>query len=73
LSYLQLYVPNICLEIQTPYNISVPCTTNSCRLEIAFAIYTDQSCTTLAPDGYYSDGINYGSQAGGAFTFNGPC
>ena len=62
-----------CGAEQTPYNISTSCLAISCRLEDAFAIYTNNSCTTLAPDGYYSDGSGVGIQSGGAFTFNGSC
>ena len=62
-----------CGAEQTPYHISSPCLALLCRLDAAFAIYTDNSCTTLAPDGYYSDGSNVGIQSGGVFTFNGSC
>ena len=45
----------------------------NCDLKSAFAIYTDNSCTTLAPHGVYSDGIGYGEQVGGVFTIQGLC
>ena len=57
----------------TTYYISSSCLATSCDLSGAFAIYTDEYCTILADDGTYSDGINYGSQNSGVFTFNGPC
>ena len=62
-----------CGASQTTYHISNPCITNSCRLANAFAIYTNNSCTTLADDGVYSDGTDYGTQSGGVFTYGGLC
>jgi hypothetical protein len=59
-----------CGASRTTYYISVPCKTNGCILDFALGIYTDISCTTLAPDGYYSDGTVYGEVSGGIFTFS---
>jgi len=64
---------NACSATQATYYISNPCLTNSCRLNEAHAIYTDDSCTTLADDGVYSDGTDYGTQSGGVFTYGGLC
>jgi len=64
---------NACSATQATYYISNPCLTNSCRLPQASAIYTDDSCTTLADDGVYSDGTDYGTQSGGVFTYVGLC
>jgi hypothetical protein len=62
-----------CNAFPTTYYISVPCLVTSCDLSLAFAIYTDDSCTTLADDGVYSDGLAYGTQSGGVFSFVGSC
>ena len=62
-----------CGASPSKYYISIPCLEENCDLKSAFAIYTDNSCTTLAPDGYYSDGIGYGEQVGGVFTIQGLC
>jgi hypothetical protein len=64
---------NACGAAQSRYYISIPCKATSCSLRNAFAIYTDASCTTLAPDGYYSDGIDYGLQSGGVLGLISPC
>jgi hypothetical protein len=61
-----------CGAPQSTYYISIPCLEN-CDLKFAYAIYTDDSCTTLAVDGYYSDGISYGLQSGGIFSIQGLC
>ena len=57
----------------TTYYISSSCLATSCDLSGALAIYTDQYCTTLADDGVYSDGTNYGTQSAGVFSFVGTC
>ena len=62
-----------CMATQSTYYISVPCKTNGCILDFALGIYTDISCTTLAPDGYYSDWTNYGTVSSGIFSFSGSC
>jgi hypothetical protein len=72
LGYNDIFI-DPCGAPQSTYYISAPCIVTSCRLNVAFAVYTDDSCTTPAPDGYYSDGISYGLQSGGVFTFTGPC
>ena len=64
---------NACNATPTTYYISVPCLATSCDLSVAFAVYTDDSCTTLADDGVYSDGLAYGTQSGGVFSFVGSC
>jgi hypothetical protein len=55
------------------YYISAPCGETLCDLTVALAIYEDDSCTTVAPDGYYTDGIGYASINGGSYTYGGPC
>jgi hypothetical protein len=62
-----------CYNTKETYYISIPCKSPDCLLDFALGIYTDVSCTTLAPDGYYSDWTNYGTVSGGVFTFNGSC
>jgi hypothetical protein len=57
----------------TTYYISAPCKATICNLKGAFAIYTDDSCTIPAPDGYYSDGNEYCLQSGGHITSRGLC
>ena len=56
---------------KTTYYISTDCKVNACILDYALGIYTDASCETLAPDGYYSDWTTTGTVSGGVFTFNG--
>ena len=60
-----------CTASLDTYYISVDCKVNGCILDYALGIYTDASCETLAPDGYYSDWTNSGTVSGGVFTFNG--
>ena len=55
------------------YYISAPCLETLCDLTVALAIYSDDSCTTVAPDGYYTDGIGYATISGGNYTYGGPC
>jgi hypothetical protein len=57
-----------CYNTKETYYISIPCESNGCILEYALGIYTDVSCTTLAPDGWYSDWTNIGTVSGGVFT-----
>ena len=75
LSYTELQPLNPCdmggTEVQ--YYISAPCLETLCDLTVALAIYSDDSCTTVAPDGYYTDGIGYASISGGSYTYGGPC
>ena len=73
LGYNAVEPTDACNATLETYYISDPCLVTTCRLDAAFAVYTDDSCTTLADDGYYSDGSNYGTQSGGVFTFNGSC
>ena len=73
LGYSEFNPSNACGLYQESYYISIPCLATSCDLSSAFAIYTDNSCTSLAPEGYYSDGTDYGTQGAVSFTFNGPC
>jgi hypothetical protein len=67
-------IPNTPCDVfpLTTYYLSVPCLSD-CILQYALAIYTDANCTTLAPDGYYSDSFYYGSQNSGVFVFGGIC
>ena len=62
-----------CGASPSTYYISIPCKSNGCILDYALGIYTDEYCTTLADDGVYSDGTNYGQQTGGVFSFLGSC
>ena len=62
-----------CNDTPSTYYISTECEVYSCDLSGALAIYTDQYCTTLADDGVYSDGTNYGTQSAGVFSFVGTC
>lgn len=74
LGYSESSPANACMNQPDIYYISVPCKINGCTLDFALGIYTDISCTTLAPDGYYSDSTNYATvSSGGHFTFNGSC
>ena len=73
LGYSESSPANACMNPQDIYYISVPCKINGCTLDFALGIYTDISCTTLAPDGYYSDSTNYATVSSGSFTFNGSC
>ena len=74
LGYNAIEPTDACNATLETYYISNPCLINSCRFDgTSLAIYTAAGCKTLADDGYYSDGFNYGTQSGGVFTFNGPC
>ena len=73
LGYSELDPAYACTATLETYYISTACKVNGCVLDYALGIYTDDSCETLAPDGYYSDGTNYGTVSGGSFTFNGLC
>jgi len=73
LGYDSLDYLNACGAEPSTYYLSVPCLTSKCDLTVALGIYTNASCTSLAIDGYYSDGTNYGSVSGGVFTFGGTC
>ena len=73
LGYSEFDPSNACTDTLDTYYISVPCLATSCDLSGALAVYTDDSCTLLAPEGYYSDGTDYGTQGALSFTFNGPC
>jgi hypothetical protein len=70
LGYDELDLSVACGASKTTYYISIPCKSNGCILDYALGIYTDVSCTTLAPDGFYSDGTVYGEVSGGIFTFS---
>ena len=72
LGYEEIFV-DPCAAVQSTYYISTSCLATSCDLSGAFAIYTDEYCTAIADDGYYSDGISYGTQSSGVFTFDNPC
>ena len=72
LGYSDIDAESACLAYpKTTYYISTDCNVNSCILDYALGIYTDDSCETLAPDGYYSDWTTTGTVSGGVFTFNG--
>jgi len=75
LSYAQIEPFNPCDMggIVGQYYISAPCLETLCDLTVALAIYEDDSCTTVAPDGHYTDGIGYASISGGNYTYGGPC
>jgi hypothetical protein len=54
------------------------CISDGCRVSNAIEIYIDNSsgkCEVIAPDGYYSDGLDcgYWNSTTLRFTFNGPC
>jgi len=54
------------------------CISDSCRLSNAIEIYIDNfsgKCEVIAPDGYYSDGLDcgYWDSTTLSFTHNGPC
>ena len=71
LAYSDVDAADACFNTLELYYISIPCKSNGCVLDYALGIYTDVSCTTLAPDGYYSDWTNGGTVSSGSFTFNG--
>jgi len=71
LAYSDIDAADACYNTKETYYISIPCKSNSCILDYALGIYTDASCETLAPDGYYSDWTNTGTVSSGSFTFNG--
>ena len=71
LGYSALDPAYACMATLETYYISTACKVNGCILDYALGIYTDDSCETLAPDGYYSDWTNGGTVTGGVFTFNG--
>ena len=71
LAYSDVDAESACYATKETYYISIPCIRNACILDYALGIYTDASCETLAPDGYYSDWTNGGTVSGGVFTFNG--
>ena len=70
LGYSEVDPANACYATKETYYISIPCKSAACLLDFALGIYTDVSCTTLAPDGFYSDGTVYGEVSGGIFTFS---
>jgi hypothetical protein len=70
LGYDELDLSVACGASKTTYYISIPCKSGGCVLDFALGIYTNVSCTTLAPDGFYSDGTVYGEVSGGIFTFS---
>ena len=61
-----------CVDI-LPYYLKMPCDTDPCDLANALAIYTEESCTTLAPAGYYSDGTVCVQWNGSVIVSNIPC
>jgi hypothetical protein len=73
LAYSEVDSYYACFNTKETYYISIPCKSAACLLDFALGIYTDVSCTTLAPDGYYSDWTNYGTVSSGSFIFNGSC
>jgi hypothetical protein len=71
LAYSDIDAESACYATKETYYISIACKVNACIFDYALGIYTDDSCETLAPDGYYSDWTNGGTVSGGVFTFNG--
>ena len=49
------------------------CTGDPCELSVAFGIFDNDSCTTPAKGGYYSDGTNCYLWQGGVLSFNSAC
>ena len=68
LGYSDVDSSTACAAEATLFYISTPCKATSCDLNGAFAIYTDNYCTTLAPDGYYSDGTDFYVMSGGVIS-----
>ena len=56
------------------YYLSI-CDGTPCRLSSAFGIYVDDTCTSPAADGYYSDGLDcwLWDYASNTLTYQGPC
>ena len=72
------YDPDSCrgaceCNLVRPYYLSIACETDPCRLGNASGIFDDDLCSTPAPDGYYSDGIDCYSWLSGVLTYDGPC
>ena len=54
--------------------LSLPCDTNPCTLANAIGIFRNDTCTSVAPAGYYSDGTDcYYWDGSTNLTLQGPC
>jgi len=57
-----------------PVNVYLTvCTGDRCELSVAFGIFVEETCTTPAVGGYYSDGTSCYLWQGGVLSFNSNC
>ena len=61
-------------NLPSTYYLSI-CEGTPCRLSSAFGIYVDDTCTQVAPEGYYSDGTDcwFWDPNTNTLTSQGPC